>query len=1320
MNPVLVKRDEAPEHTVAEGETLVSIVGAKAPEFGWKTLALLNFGTVNRVELLRALIEHVGVDVKTLSEHPSIDPQTLKLKPHPDLPAPKLKLPKIWKSAGFELKKTHKIKVKRLRPANAVRIEKLDKWFLPETENCDVEWGVEGEKATADKLELAVYASNYADCTALNHGQGTWDQGAGLHDTPVFHNAMDAQERDALKYEWTGECNTDAGPFGRKPSSMAKRHINVAFSPYTVQMRSWKADGDRNARIALKPFWPEFELAEAAPAATVDVAASPAPIAWTNADKRDSGAVEIRDAIGQRVFHAVIEDAKLAAGAQTIDWDRAYLPGLVNGRFGSQAIDDTDAAYGALRVTNELVWRSTPYVVTVKTCKRSLKADSLKIKWTVKNANGKLKHGHIRIVDGANKLVQLIPLPEGKLSDGDQETTWDGKYAAGLKNSADGDEAIEPDMPYRVTLEAHSAVDVDEGLALAVAHSEVRLYTHAQSFAPSDLRYEPSTMPPSMPLRPAEHVPGAEPATNTDDWLRAKLADAGFPAGPYKARGPEGQAAQVIAVKEFKRSVPKNGAPVAPAVFERMTLQNGADAALDGELRAALQTLRGSDRRLPYGDPTMIRANSEAPDLSADEVKARLLDCTKQIALWVDDRQYYTRYALAKSKDEANQQFTTGDAARDAFGLGDYRGGMVQADIKVAQDAAAIPRPWVPLKAEPTLMSKADKLFDAPAAAKAAPDPDDEKTKAMRRAIGPIRIDWVVRDLPFELSTDDLDPQNDYVTPNPPPLNDGWDVKANEVRTRKFAAWAIQADSEPHARKDTGLEEPMWNAHDTKHGGVRPTAAAQYFDRLFGFGEDGLDPWRPRAEAADEVIATIVHDHIVNGQDEATEWFEPLVGAAGAYFRPSIMAGDGYRVGARVNFKKHDDWQFPNADVLAARYPRTPEVQGPAMRVWRRSSIRGHARWAAGGAGANWPGNIAGVRRSHRAAHVYFVHEGGAPTHFAINRMFDPATDQDRFKNIVRNNFSPGYSPHNAVYTNRSRMRLRGEDVWPWGHRDDLGWEWPSPEGLTQGQTRDQWLDTATTPGANADCIVELWEQFGGALLLGILKRAEEQGYMRGHLLVEFNASPPMDVVQYKCNGATQHVYHYVEAQGTTAHIGRQCLTPNCRQPAPPPLPPPPPPPLGIAGPAQPPPVAPPAPAPPAVLAHANSESHNSVPLFAVGLGLGSTWLFDGGWDLWAHEMGHHRHFEHAATAPGATPPMHDSAPNTAAAPLPYLPSELGPPRARNPQNANWDRRCVMTYTQTDPGAGTGRCFCGKCLLRHRGWKVTGIANMDSAFIEPT
>ena len=96
----------------------------------------------------------------------------------------------------------------------------------------------------------------------------------------------------------------------------------------------------------------------------------------------------------------------------------------------------------------------------------------------------------------------------------------------------------------------------------------------------------------------------------------------------------------------------------------------------------------------------------------------------------------------------------SGSDARATFGLMNYRGAMGVGDNKVALDRDAVPRPWLPLKVELALLGRADPLWPDYDNAKVI-IADAELRKKMSRAIGPLRMDWTVDDLP-----PDIDPVN--------------------------------------------------------------------------------------------------------------------------------------------------------------------------------------------------------------------------------------------------------------------------------------------------------------------------------------------------------------------------------------------------------------------------------------------------------------------------------------------------------------------------------------------------------------------------------
>ncbi len=115
----------------------------------------------------------------------------------------------------------------------------------------------------------------------------------------------------------------------------------------------------------------------------------------------------------------------------------------------------------------------------------------------------------------------------------------------------------------------------------------------------------------------------------------------------------------------------------------------------------------------------------------------------------------------------------------------------------------------------------------------------------------------------------------------------------------------------------------------------------------------------------------------------------------------------------------------------------------------------------------------------------------------------------------------------------------------------------------------------------------------------------------------------------------------------------------------------------------------------------------NGLPLPAVGVALGATWLFtNSNAETWAHEIGHHRHFEHAASAPGDEPTLHDSENNST--------QNWVTRGVAKVKDQHWDRMCNMSYSRKP-----NLCFCGKCLLRNRGWRVIGLTAPGTDVIEP-
>ena len=1327
MATVWDERSKARDYTVKAGDTLTSIAAAECPDLGgWTALARFNWGTATPREVVRALAETIGVATGDLAKLDlQTKPESMPLTPDSDLPG-KLKIPVPLTKKNLPVEKTHKLKLKPIHAATAVSILELDRWFIPQHEACTVKYGLEGDLACADKVLLDVFGSNYCECTDWNQGNGSYGAPADFEDVPLFSKDLAKQAEERHDYglpddaPWKGEASATTGMLGRKTDGAAQRHVNVAFSPYTMHVRYFKAGGDKDARLVLAPFWPRWKETLTTQTVTVDDTSKKA--AWTNAADADRGGLAIEDKNGQSVCLVELTGDLLKSGARELTWDGAYRPGSMNSRFDAAMLAD-----------------DKPYQATITTCKRELETTPMKLTWKLKKA-GNLKRGIVQITDGSGKLVYHKALKEALCVEGDHELGWDGKYGTGVKNSLNGDTVIPADMPYRVQIQLHRDGDAADGLALGAMHTEVRLAVHPKSHAPSDVLFDPWRDKPSLAFGIAPLLPGKLPVEGDGTkWYQYQLAEYGFHPGPVTGATND---EYKLAMKEFKRSVPADGS-VAVGSFTRLVIDDAENA----PTKTAIKTLRATDKRAWFGDRDKVRANDDVVDLTNDAAAALLRNSEAGIIAWVDGRQYYTK---AGAKDDTNADFVTGNPAAQAFGLNNYRGEFNIGDVSVTRDEESVARPWLPLRAHLPLLSRSKGLYDEP-----EPLGDDAEAKklldAMRVAVGPLRVDWTFDELPPDFS--EIDPA---------------DYDPQFTRSRRYVAWAIAQGKATRNHMDTGRPASFSNCKKDL-GGLRPATLNDYYKDAFGLDDLSLAPWRATAAAASESVATIVHDHLCAAQAKDTDLFPDAVGSAGVYFHPSRVAGDGYRVRAQVRFEGTDAYKLPNLAALKARYPIAPLANSARLRLWRKSSARGYLVWA-GAATGHWPGFMTNYRKRFRAAHVYFVHEGGAATSFAVTDVFDPgqASHRTRFESTVKNNV--------AASVQAATVTLKSDYIWPWSDDPRFGWTAVS----TPNQSVSDFLDNVTTG---------TWRKFRDSLLLSMLRTIEKKGFLRGHLFVEFKDSPAFKVVVYKCSGAPQHTILAMVKNGSPNPALGPCA--SCNQP---------------------------------VAPSGSVYNCGSMGLPAVGIGLGATWLFTSSDEnTWVHEVGHHRHLEHAASAPGAKPALHDSEANDVLLATPATPAVATRGSAgakkygyqiiatdgtkpvsglslvgriasgaatlnatnfnrltwaafpgatqyqvfRAESNGNpagtgligtaagtsfddtgmaagavaaapagswsavinsanvvdraWDRHCVMSY------AGCGGNYppsnqeylCGKCLLRHRGWKVQALGHPGPKVKEP-
>ena len=317
MGRVFKPKSQATEYAPKAGDTLETIVATKCeaavPIITCEEVALYNWGTKETKEVARALVELLGV-----RKWDDADPNKWELDPARGI-GKKLLLPKVMKKAGLAYGKIHKLKVKQQLPATAVCITKLDKWFLPIDEKCDVSWEVEGLHARAKKLDFDVYASNYCKATATNQNDFIDFTYTATPDVPVRQKPVAADVTERSKgdiTDWDGESEAADGIL--KPRAPAKRYVTVASSPYTVMLRYYEDDAHKKALLRVQPFWPRWSGTGVGRA----VVADSLKIKWYLKDGPAGmqGQFLIFDKDLTIVWRQAIPEAKCANGDQEIDW----------------------------------------------------------------------------------------------------------------------------------------------------------------------------------------------------------------------------------------------------------------------------------------------------------------------------------------------------------------------------------------------------------------------------------------------------------------------------------------------------------------------------------------------------------------------------------------------------------------------------------------------------------------------------------------------------------------------------------------------------------------------------------------------------------------------------------------------------------------------------------------------------------------------------------------------------------------------------------------------------------------------------------------
>jgi hypothetical protein len=680
-------------------------------------------------------------------------------------------------------------------------------------------------------------------------------------------------------------------------------------------------------------------------------------------------------------------------------------------------------------------------------------------------------------------------------------------------------------------------------------------------------------------------------------------------------------------------------------------------------------------------DHRLLFAQKDFAELKGDAIADKLNEQAAEIIAWVDDRHYHTGGAQGKAPNENMK-------------LENYGGTFACDDVQKADvEKKSVARPFLPIEVALPLMSKTEHL-DFEGNVPAAP-PD--VTDAMRRALGQIRIDWSFRDM----EPDDSGFSNTY-------NNDG----NNWTRSKKYVEKTIKVT--PAVKHE---EIVCYNCKET-YGGIRPDAIAEYYKQPFSLDADSLLPWRAVADDAQKKVCTLTHDDL--GVDNS-HFHKKVQGKTGIYLHPSRIAGDGYRFRAQVSFKPHPtaDWKHPNYEVLEKRYSALPQAHTCEIRLWRRASYRMYSKWAAASIVLDYDAATSGASEYYKPAFTYFVHESGQPETIDFAKLLDPAKEEDKklYRDLI-----DSHMLNRADYPAKDKMELSASHFWPWEHLDHFGLPWKKA-----AKSKDEFYNWLLNE-VKRDTVDEFYEY----LLMQLLDQAEQRaGLMAGHFLVLYQAVPELWARSYVCDGAGKHQITAPERrQGDTKGLNEACPVSGC---------------AGtlkqgyikqyacfqcnsaiteLEG-------------SNTVDAKVNTQhatcpnipkgnlvlnptagwtpAHNSIAVekswlsglgeAAAGLALGALWVYNesGGLDAAlrtiAHEYGHHKHLHHTAGVWNNPVPraQHDYTQNTVAGP------------------GTWDKRYMMSYFKNPDanenvgGYDRNRYFCGKCILKLRGWKVESL-----------
>lgn len=344
MSLVFAKRADANKVDVVKGKKLAELIGGASIE----EIGLLNWGTKEKPEITRALVELVGCQKLN-------DADLLQSELDPALgTGGKMHRPEPWTpTKPLELGATYTFKLKKLEPMPAVAITELTAWFTPgaaTTLPCTIKYRLEGLAGRADKTDLEVHVARYIELekgvekirssyyevlddikrsTKMARKQPLLTEAEnpteyneracgtdGPDDTHIWTEQKTGVTPSEVTVVWKGQSTAKKGVLGPPKNLGPNPDINSSCAPYSVLIRYYKNDEDKTARIRFnESFYPRWKV-EAGGNRKLDPTSL--VVKWTveqsNKKKLKLGQLQVFDKTGAIVCRVALDETKLLAG----------------------------------------------------------------------------------------------------------------------------------------------------------------------------------------------------------------------------------------------------------------------------------------------------------------------------------------------------------------------------------------------------------------------------------------------------------------------------------------------------------------------------------------------------------------------------------------------------------------------------------------------------------------------------------------------------------------------------------------------------------------------------------------------------------------------------------------------------------------------------------------------------------------------------------------------------------------------------------------------------------------------------------------------